>query len=263
MKYQEDEEISVKELIQKARSLWVYFFQRRLFILLASFFGAALGFCIAWKSPSKYVSKITFVAEETKTIGGGLASLAGQFGLDLGGASGGGVFSADNLPLFLKSEDLIRETLLTTYDSSGAITLADQYAVVYMYKKKWARNDEIGPISFFAYRDTILPRKEDSLLQVVIKSITKELTVVRPEKKASFLEVVIKTRDELLSKLFVDRLVSIGTDRYVQSKIKIKAANVSLLQKRADSIGLLLNNTTYKAAESQQVLVDLNPALRT
>jgi hypothetical protein len=35
------------------------------------------------------------------------------------------------------------------------------------------------------------------------------------------------------------------------------------LQKRADSIGLLLNNTTYKAAESQQVLVDLNPALRT
>jgi hypothetical protein len=49
----------------------------------------------------------------------------------------------------------------------------------------------------------------------------------------------------------------------VQSKIKIKAANVALLQKRADSLGALLNRNTYSAAAAQQSLVDINPALRT
>jgi hypothetical protein len=152
--------------------------------------------------------------------------------------------------------------MLTSYDSSGKVTLADQYASIYKYKRKWAKDEEIGPINFSAYRNTAFPRKEDSLLQVVIMAISKELSVARPEKKATFVEVTVKTRDELLSKLFVERLVNIGTERYIQSKTKVKAANVALLQKRADSIGSLLNSTTYKAAASQQALVDVNPALR-
>jgi hypothetical protein len=100
-------------------------------------------------------------------------------------------------------------------------------------------------------------------LQVLVGTISKELSVTRPEKKATFVEVKTSTRNELLSKLFTERLVQKGTERYVQSKIKIKAANVALLQKRADSLGALLNRNTYSAAAAQQSLVDINPALRT
>jgi hypothetical protein len=98
---------------------------------------------------------------------------------------------------------------------------------------------------------------------VLVGAIGKELSVTRPEKKATFVEAKTTTRDEQLSKLFTERLVQKGTERYVQSKIKIKAANVALLQKRADSLGALLNRNTYTAAAAQQVLVDVNPAFRT
>jgi uncharacterized protein involved in exopolysaccharide biosynthesis len=57
--------------------------------------------------------------------------------------------------------------------------------------------------------------------------------------------------------------VQIATDRYVQSKIKTKAANVAMLQRKADSLSAVLNNKTYSAAASQQSLVDANPALKT
>ncbi len=263
MEYRQDDEISIKELLQKVLSFWNYLLRRWLLIVLTGLLGAAIGFFAAWAKPTKYVSRITFVAEDGKSSGGGLASLAGQFGLDFGGSYGGGIFTGENLLLFLKSEGLVRETLLSFFDSSGKVTLADQYASVYELKKSWEANKVSRQVSFSDYAKRPFTREEDSLLQIVIRSISKELTVARPEKRATFVEVAVATRDEVLSKMFVERLVSAGTERYIQSKTKVKAANVALFQKRADSLGALLNNTTYKAAAAQQSLIDVNPALRT
>ena len=258
-----EDEISLKELIGKGIEIWTYLLSKWVVITMLGIVGAGIGFFWADSKPIKYTAKINFVAEESKAGLGGLSSLAGQFGLDLGGGSGGGVFSGENLLLFLKSEGLIRETLLTPFDSTSGATLADKYAEVNELKKDWLENEKIGPIDFSKFKDKNFPRKEDSLLQTLVTSIGKELSVSRPEKKASFVEVKTTTRNELLSLVFTERLVRTGTERYIQSKTKVKAANVALLQKRADSIGALLNNTTYSAAAAQQVLVDVNPAFRT
>ena len=257
------EEISIKELIQKLQSLWKFLLSKWLVISLSGIIGSALGLGYAFLQPIKYTSKLSFVVEDGKSAGGGLASLAGQFGFDLGGAGGGGIFSGDNILLFLKSEGLIRETLLTFYDGAGKTTLADQYAESEKLKATWLKNDKVGSIDFSKYSTGIMPRKEDSLIQSIVSDVVKtDLTVGKPDKKASFVEVKVMTRDELLSKLFVERLVKIATDRYVESKTKTKAINVGKLQLKADSLAALLNNKTYAAAVSQQSLVDANPALR-
>lgn len=258
-----DDEISLKELIDKGIEIWKYLLSKWMIIVLLGIGGAGIGFIWASSKPVKYTAKINFVAEESKAGLGGLSSLAGQFGFDLGGGSGGGIFSGENLLIFLKSEGLIRETLLTPFDSTTNITLADKYAEVNELKKAWLENEKIGAVNFSSFNNKTLPRKEDSLLQTLVTSIGKELSVSRPEKKASFVEVKTTTRNELLSLVFTERLVRTGTDRYIQSKTKVKAANVALLQKRADSIGALLNSTTFSAAAAQQVLVDVNPAFRT
>ena len=261
---QHTDEISLKELFQKVKSIWKILLSKWLVISLAGLLGALLGLGYALKQPVKYTAKLSFVVEDGKSGGGGLASLAGQFGFDLGGVGGGGVFSGDNILLFLKSEGLIRETLLTFYDSNGKITLADQYAESEKLKTGWVRNDKVGSIDFSKYAEGRMPRKEDSLIQSIVSAIVKtDLTVGKPDKKASFVEVKAMTRDELLSSLFAERLVKIATDRYVESKTKTKAANVEKLQLKADSLAALLNNKTYAAAASQQSLVDANPALRT
>jgi hypothetical protein len=260
----QEEEISLKELVVKLQETWNYLIKRWIIILIAGILGGSIGLAYAWLQPIKYVSRQTFVVEDQKAGIGGLAAIAGQFGFDVGGSTGGGVFSGDNILLFLKSESLCRESLMTKYDSSGKQMLADKYAEVNDLKTRWAKNKKIGQINFSQYKDGNFPRLEDSLLQLIVKRVlSKELEVGKPEKKATFIEVKAIMKDELLSKLFSERLVKIATERYVDSKIKIKALNVGRLQMRADSLGALLNSTTYSAAATQQNLIDVNPALRT
>lgn len=260
-----NDEISLKEVILNLIGIWNYFIKKWYVILLGIFIGIGGGFVFSWLTPTKYVSRLSFVVEENKSGVGGLSALVGQFGFDLGMGSGGGFFSGNNVLLFLKSENLCRETLLTNYDSSGKILLADKYAEVSDLKSKWLHDKKIGKSIVFAkYKDGNFPRLEDSLLQLMIKQIIKKyLLVEKPDDKASFIEVTTITRDELLSKFLSERLVKIATDRYVESKTKVKALNVAKLQRRADSLGALLNNKTYSAASTQQMLVDVNPALRT
>ena len=259
----QEDEISLKELIQKVRSIWQFLLKKWALIILISATGGALGILSAWLKPVKYTAGLSFVAEDNKSSMSGLASLASQFGADLGSTSGSGVFTGENILMFLKSETLIRQTLLTSYNELGTQTLADKYAEVYKYKKAWAKNKKIGSIDFSKFVNLELPRKEDSLLQVLINSVSKEYTVDRSNKKATFIEVTTTTQDEAFSKLFTERIVKTGTEWYIQTKTKVKAANVALLQKRADSLGALLNANTYTAAAAQQPLVDINPAIRT
>jgi len=260
---QEADEISLKELIEKVQEALRFLLKKWLVIVFIGLLGGIIGFIYAYFQPIKYTSRLTFVVEEGKSGGGGLASLAGQFGFDLGGVGSGGVFSGDNILLFLKSEGLCRETLITPYSDKDKVMLVDKYAEVTGMKEDWAGDDEIGSINFSKSTNGNFPRLEDSLVQEIIKEILKtDLSVSKPDKKSSFIEVKALMEDEMLSKLFSERLVNIATERYVVSKTKTKAANVAMLQRRADSLAALLNNKTYSAAASQQSLIDANPALR-
>lgn len=262
--YQNSDEITLWDLLQRLKSIWSFLLSNWIKIIIAGFIGGSIGVGYAFLQPIKYTSKLSFVVEDAKSGAGGLASIAGQFGIDIGGGGSGGVFSGDNILIFLKSEGLIRETLMTFYDEKDSITLVDQYAIAAKMKSKWEKDKKIGKIEFYKYRNHNFPRKEDSLLQAIVNYIRKaELNVSKPDKKASFVEVSVTTRDEMLSKLFSERLVKIATQRYVESKTMTKAINVDKLQKKADSLSAVLNSKTFVAAASQQSLVDANPALRT
>jgi len=239
-------QISVKELLDNINDAIKYLKSKWKKIFLFSTLGAVLGFSYAFLVPIKYVSKLTFVVEESRSGGGGLAAIAGQFGLDLGGMG----------------ESLLREALLTAYDENGSITLADKYIESKKWKKSW--NQKFGEINFAKYQNGVLPRHMDSLMQKITLTIllNGELNVSKPDKKASLVDVRAIMVDEKLSYLFSKNLVSIAIEKFVQSKIKVKAANVKMLQDRADSLGRMLNIKTYAAASSQQSLIDANPAIR-
>jgi hypothetical protein len=258
-----DEEISLKELVDRIRGIWKDLVKKWVIILFSGFLGSGIGLLYSLFSSVKYESKLSFVVEDSKAAMGGIAAIAGQLGFDIGGNAGGGIFSGDNILLFLTSESLCRETLLSGYDSAGKEILADKYAEANGLKAKWEKNEKIGRIQFSRYKDGNFPRLEDSLIQIITKKIIKkDLSVGKPDKKATFISVTVTMRDELLSKYFSERLVKIATDHYVESKTKIKSLNVAKLQRRADSLGALLVNMSYSSAATQQELVDLNPALK-
>jgi hypothetical protein len=132
------DEISLKELIIKMKELVSFILKKWKIITLVGLIGGLCGFFYAISQKVSYTAKITFVLEEGKGASaglGGLASLAGQFGVDVGGSSGGGLLSGDNILLYFKSPSLAREVLLSKFDSSSNASIADVYANVYELKR--------------------------------------------------------------------------------------------------------------------------------
>lgn len=257
--------ISLYDLIAKVRGWFYYVINKWWIILILASVGGSLGIGYANLKPVTYTAKLSFLVEEAKSSGGGLAAIAGQFGFDLGGlGGGGGLLSGDNVLVFLKSTSLIRETLLTPYDSAGTISLADRYAAVYKFKEKWKKNKRIDKaISFPIQLNQHYTRLQDSLLKVMVEDIAKNALVIeKPDKKAAFVQVLAEMKDELLAKYFCERLVKEAIERYVVGKTSRQSVNVNRLQRRADSIGILLNRKTFATASAQEQLLDINPAFK-
>ncbi len=223
---------------------------------------ALLGALAASLWPPTYTARLTFVVDDAKSSGGagGLASLAGQFGFNmdaLGGASG--VLAGDNVQELIKSQKLIKRTLLTAYDSSQ--TLADRYAAVYKLNKKWLKYSPDGKIIRFPLNGEHNNRIQDSLLhEITTLILSDEFGIAKTDKKLGFFEVNTTMKDEKLAQLFCIRMIKQSTDFFISTKTKRLRNNVSRLQHRADSIGQILNRKTYAVSAANQSLLDLNPA---
>jgi predicted transcriptional regulator len=228
---------------------------------LAGFVGAVIFVVYAFFQPITYTARATFVVDDSKAGGGSLASaLAGQIGLDIGGVAGGNsIFAGDNVLGLLKSHSLIKKSLLSFYDSATNTTLADQYATVYGFKENWKASSKVGKDIHFAVKP--LTRLEDSLLQTIINRLDeKEISIFKPDKKQGIFELDIVSRDELFSQLFCNKLIATATKFYIDTKTATLTTSINRLQKRADSLGILLNRKTYSAAEANAQTLDMNLA---
>lgn len=264
------DEISLKELLQKAGEWWWFLKTQWWKIIIVGFVGGAIGFAYALKQPVTYTAKNTFVVEEGKGGAsglGGLASLAGQFGVDVGGGAGGGLLSGDNILLYFKSQSLAREVLLTQYDSSSNQSVADVYAAVYELKESWEKNKNIGKINFPPIRlSENYTRLQDSLLQKMIDGIIKtQFSVGKTDKKAGFIEVTATMQNEELAKVYCERIVHLAVDKYINIKTQRQKSTVDKLQVRADSIANLLRQKTVSGASLQtsSSTMDINPLYKT
>lgn len=262
------DEISLKDVVLNLKEWVAYLLKYWIIISIISIIGGIVGVTYAKFQKPKYTSKITFVLEEGKTTSpslGSLASLAGQFGVDFGNSSGGGILSGDNILLYFKSQSLAREVLLSSYDNKKSI--ADQYAIVYDLKNKWAKNNQIGSVNFpVLSQNSYYTRLQDSLLQSIIYTInSKHFNVARTDKKAGFIDVICIMQNEMLAKTYSERIVQKVVERYISTKTQRQNALVLKLQTRADSLAELLNKKTVSSAILQNYtnITDINPLYKT
>ncbi|NCI49112.1 hypothetical protein GWC95_04205 [Sediminibacterium roseum] len=218
-----------------------------------------------------YKSTVNFILDEKgSSMGGGLAGLASQFGLDLGSMSGSsGMLAGDNILDILKSRSVMETVLLTKVDSTKgqeSETLADRYLDFSHLKQKWARKGEAGlsNIDFSklkndnASKHTIL---QDSVLFVLFERLKKKhVKADRLNKKGSIITVNTVAEDQVFSKLFSERLVDETRKLYISVKTSVSAANINRLQSRADSLQKVMNFKSYQTASLQ--IVDANTAFK-
>ena len=86
----QNDEISLKELIQKGQVWFAFFKSKWKIILYAGILGGLLGLGYSFTKKNIYTAKLSFALEEKGSGGGNLSSLAAQFGLGIGGAAGRG-----------------------------------------------------------------------------------------------------------------------------------------------------------------------------
>lgn len=258
----EEENFSFRGLLRNWQESILYALTFRKLLAAAAITGCLMGLGYAWIKHTTYTAKLTFVVEESKGSGGSVASaLAGQFGFDIGSLSGSnGVLAGDNVLELLKSHALIKKALLTPFDSSG-VSIADKYAEVYNWKEKWKNSPKVGIDINFPAGKTQFTRLEDSLMHTIITRIEEsEMSISKPDKKLGLFVLQLTSRSEKVSQLFCERLLKVTTDFYIDTKTKRQSNNVARLQRRADSLGVLLDKKTFSAAAANQVLLDGNPA---
>ncbi|MBD3747870.1 MAG: hypothetical protein IE931_00090 [Sphingobacteriales bacterium] len=265
--YPQEENFSFKKLLIERKSEIVYLWKHKWMIIGIGLIGGVLGLILSFFWPITYTARLTFVVEDAKPSGGSLVSaLAGQFGFDLsslGGASG--VLAGDNVEQLLRSNTILKSTLLTSYGDAQHHTLADIYATKNKLKEAWEKKYlKDGSTLSFPSNTLNYTRLQDSLLQDIEKRIQKDgLSIAKPDKKLSFFELTTTMKDERLAQLLCIRVLNQGADFYIRTKTKRLKTNVDRLQTRADSLTDLLNLKTYQASSSNKNLLDVNPAYPT
>ena len=249
----DNDEISLKELIQKIQE-WIAYFktQWKLIIGIAAL-GGIIGFAYASFQKPTYLATTTFVLEEEKGGGmGGALALASSFGFDLGGG-GGGLFTSSNIIELMKSRLVVEKTLLKPINIDGKqISLADYFVQINKLKIKvnFPLNANREKFSF----------EQDSILHNIYNNLNSSLTIGQKDKRSNIISLTVKTENELFSKLFCEQLLKETSDFYIETKSRRARQNVDILQHQADSIRTELNGAITGVATASDNVYNLNPA---
>ena len=260
----DNDEISLKELIQKIQEWIAYLKTQWKLIIGIAVIGGILGFAYASFQKPSYLATTTFVLEEDKGGGGlgGAMGLASSFGFDLGGG-GGGLFTSSNIIELMKSRLVVEKTLLNPVQVGGKeMSLVEYYLQINKIKEVWAKNPALANINFPAHANrTKFSLQQDSILQTISFSlINSNLTIAQKDKKVSIISLTVKTESELFSKLFCEQLLKETSDFYIETKSKKSRLNVDILQRQADSIRAELNGAITGVATASDNVYNLNPA---
>ena len=261
----ENDEISLKELIQNFKEWYNYLLSEWKIIILAGIIGAVLGVGYSFIKKPIYTATLTFALEDEKSGGGlgGALGLASSFGIDLGGG-GGSIFSGSNLTELFKSRTMVEQTLMTPVNVNGkVISLAEMYIQNNKWRDSWNEKPKFKNIQFLpGTKRKYFTRVHDSILGVIYQNLSKtSLSVVQKDKKIAIISMDVASTNELFSFRFCEALARQVGKFYVETKSKKARINMEILERQTDSIRAELNGAITGVAVANDNTFNLNPAL--
>lgn len=260
-----NDEISLKELIEKIKEWFNYLFFQWKIIMLAVIVGGILGLVYSAVKKPIYTATLTFALEDEKGSGGlgGTLGLASSFGLDLGG-SGGGMFTGSNLTELFKSRIMIEKALLSPVLVNGKeISLAEMYIQENKWREKWSNKPSLNKIEFLPNVNRKgFTRVQDSILGTIYSDLFKtSLSVSQKDKKVSIISMDVVSTNELFANFFCETLAKQVGKFYIETKSKKARLNMAILERQVDSIRGELNGAITGVAVANDNTFNLNPAL--
>lgn len=258
-----EEYYSFSDLTDNIKAFFIYLLRRWWLLLLVIFAGIGLATAYYRMQKPKYKAVTTFILEDKSAASGGLAGLASQFGVNISSLAGGGnIFAGDNILNILKSKKVVQQVLLSGVDSTNDhYTLADLYLQFTGLKKSWEKKPDLATLNFSEAKKQMTPIA-DSALNIMYESILKNnLVTERTSKQGSIIMVQVTAANNNFARLVAERLVNQAANLYMDIRTGTAKENIAQLQRRSDSLLVLLNGKSYVAAASQ--LLDINPGIKT
>ena len=264
-----NDEFSLKEVFLKLKTQYLFYSSKWKIILLGGIIGSMIGLTFATFKKPIYLAQLTFAMEDDKGGGSGGAltsalGLASSFGIDLGGAGGGGAFAAGNLAELMKSRLIVEKVLLSPIQiDNKTISLAEYYIQINNLRKSWASLDKLKNIQFLPNPDrSNYTIQQDSVLKIIFKNLIdkEKLIVTQKDKKVTILSIEVKSESELFSKYFCERLARETSNFYIETKSKKAKINLEVLQMQVDSVRVELNSAITGVAKETDNVYNLNPA---
>lgn len=254
------EEISLRELIMKGRSVFKYLFSCWKLIFVFGIVGAIIGFGYALTRKPIYSAVTSFVLEEA---GGGsnmgqYAGIASMLGVDIAGG-GGGIFQGDNLLELYRSHSILKKALFSEINFEGTKhLLIDVYLTVNNTKANW-ENSILKDIHFTPKDVSEGDRLKDSIVLKIVEDIRDNyLYVGKKDKKLGIIQVEVKSFNEEFSKILNEQIVRTVNDFFINTKSKKSLENISILQRQTDSVRNVLNGAIYESAATADATPNLN-----
>ena len=259
----------LKAVIQRFAN---YFISQYKIILFTTFLTSALGLLYGKLQPSTFKATSTFIVEDKSGKGGGgLSGLASQFGIDVGGLTGGGagLFDGDNILEIIKSRAIIEKVLLTKIEEPASLkgqTIADYYIQINNLAPAFeSKNINLKSLNFAGLTDgakhTI---QQDSILYILYSRINKNLNVEKKSKKSTIITLEVVSGDQVFSKTFAEQLLKQTSDLYIDIKTGNLSRSINKIQQKADSLQNSLTGIYQKSfqAENATKLYNVNSSLR-
>lgn len=239
--------------------------QYKLFLIVCSV-TAALGLVYGKLQPHTYKATSTFIVEDKSgSRGGGLSGLASQFGIDVGGLTGGGagLFDGDNILEILKSRAIIEKVLLTKIQEDipqKNTTLAEFYLSFSALGDKLNSKDiSVKSLNFSSIDEKSKHSLiQDSVLYLIYKELDKGIIVEKKNKKSTIITLEASSSNPIFAKIFSENLLKKTSDMYIDIKTGNLSRSIERIQRKADSLESSLTGIYKKSFEIDNTLKLLN-----
>ena len=232
-----DDEIRLKDVLNKLKLLKKELFLKKKVIFLTGLFFSIIGLLYSLKNETIYNANLTFVVENNKDQGG-LAKYAGfasQFGFDVGGLNSA-TFSQSNIIELIKSRKVVQNALLTyhQFDNTIKSSLVERY-IDNRYRSQWEEDNADLLLLKFDHKESFT-LKHDSILGVFYKDLVENVISVGKSDETSIVTIICSSNDELFSKKLAESLVNEVSEYYIHAQTAQARNTLNFIKNRSDSV---------------------------
>ncbi len=246
------DEFDLKEIILTIEEYVKEIWSKKFLVIIASILFACILLLREFRKPINYSGELTFMVNEDDGGSiGGAAAILGQLGL---GAASGSEYNLEKIISLSKSRRIAQSILFDTIEVNGQNDfIANHIIRLYDYHEHWKRNEKLKLFYFKHNKVSEFSKLENLALKVIFNKLSHgenhSLIAVEVDDNTGILSIRSRTYNQNLSVAITELLYGYLSKFYVEQSLNKQQFTLKVLENKADSISLALENTEYQLAK--------------